>query len=249
MTSLLTLAALPAVLVAAGADTAMMEELSRQRHQLEGLAMRVEERQAEVHDAHAARLRRTQEMAGELAELKLRQRLLLQQEREGQALDEQQKQANMEMQPRLFAVLEQLAGHIRGGLPFRTPERLAEVVALEDGLRSGRMTATAVLSRIWALLEDEARLARETGLYTHPVELDGTVTLSEVVRIGMGLMFFQAQDGRVGYAKQQQELWTMVVEKDPVQQDRIRQLFVSFRRQVRTGVFQVPNPMSAVGAP
>jgi hypothetical protein len=99
-----------------------------------------------------------------------------------------------------------------------------------------------VANRLWSFIADEMRLAEETGLYRQSVTIDGSEKLVDVARLGMMHLYFRTDDGRAGYAVRQDGNWQYRY-ADGGDKDRINNLLSSLRKQVRTGYFELPNPV------
>jgi hypothetical protein len=148
--------------------------------------------------------------------------------------------------------LQKVREQVQVGMPFRKTERLAALDKIEEQDKSGLLTASRGLSRLWSFVEDEVRLTRESGLYKQTVHVDGEDRLVEVVRIGMVMMFYKTEVDEVGKAVQADDgSWGYVAINDKAEQRAVLDIFTSFKKQVRIGFFELPNalpPVSEVSA-
>jgi hypothetical protein len=131
---------------------------------------------------------------------------------------------------------------IQGSLPFRTTERLRQCDVLQADLAAGQMGADQVLARVWAAMEDEFRLARENGLYTEPITVDGVEHLAAIVRLGTVALYFRLADGRVGVVAPEGTGWAHRLVTEPSASAQLTTLFEAFQKRIRQGYFPVPNP-------
>ena len=132
---------------------------------------------------------------------------------------------------------------IESGLPFKTGERLAALAKIEEQLDQGLSSPEKATARLWAMIEDELRLTRENGLYRQTVKIDGEESLVEVARLGMVAMYFRTNDGRVGKTLRSDNGWTYELIKDEVKEEQVEMLFDAFKKQIRAGYFELPNPL------
>lgn len=144
--------------------------------------------------------------------------------------------------PDLTASIQRVRAHVASGLPFRTPDRLAELDALRAQLDSGAVTAESGAARLWAFVEDELRLTRENALDRQIVPLEGGEVLADVARLGMVALYFRTDGGAVGAARRDGEGWRWQVAEDRDSVKAIEGLFEKLRHGVRTGAFLLPNP-------
>lgn len=142
--------------------------------------------------------------------------------------------------------LEKVRAYVKTTMPFRRTERLASLDKLDEQYKSGLVTASRALSRLWSFLEDEFRMTRENGLYKQSVMIDGEETLAEVVRLGMVMMFYKTDEGSVGRAVFKDGKWGYESIDDPKQQRAVLDLFTSFKKQIRVGYFELPNALPPI---
>ena len=149
-----------------------------------------------------------------------------------------------DLAPLFEAALASMRGHVQGSLPFRREERLAELDKIEEQRRTGVLTYPRALVRLWGFIEDEFRMTRENASFRQTITLDGEEKLAEVVRLGMTMLFFQTSDGQLGHTRKSGEDWAFVVAAE-ADEKGIRDLFDSFKKQIRVGFFRVPNALPA----
>jgi hypothetical protein len=59
----------------------------------------------------------------------------------------------------------------------------------------------------------------------------------------MVMLFFKTGDGRVGHAVREGSTWTARTLQDAEDRKRVLHLFDSFKKQIRTGYFEIPNAL------
>lgn len=147
-----------------------------------------------------------------------------------------------DIQPIIFAVMDEMRAYVEEALPFQVDERLSELDTLERIMNDGSLEAQTVLTRLWNALEAEFRLASESGIYRQTVTISGEEQLAEVARLGMVLMYVRTFDDRFGYAYREGDAWAYQIAPTRDEQEQIAELFDSLRRNLREGFFDLPNP-------
>lgn len=141
----------------------------------------------------------------------------------------------------------ELKARIGAGLPFRVQERAAEVDRLVEQLDSGLLRPERAVARLWALVEDELRLAREVGLQRQPIALEDGERLVEVAHVGLVAAYFRTEDGELGVAKRDGPTWTWTVLDDTGERALLTSLFDDLRKGVREGWFELPGQLPQGG--
>lgn len=142
--------------------------------------------------------------------------------------------------PILLEAIDALAAQVRGGLPFKVEERLGELDGFRTQLQNGSLSPPRAVNRLWAFHEDEFRLTRENGLHAQTIAIGNERVLADVAKLGNMLLYFRAQDGRLGQAQRVGGDWRFVVASEKADQQRIAALFDALRKQIRTGFFELP---------
>jgi hypothetical protein len=152
------------------------------------------------------------------------------------------------LEPAVTDAIATLASRVRQGLPFKVESRVAELEEIRKQLATGVLTPHKAAKRLWTFYEDEIRLAEENGVYQQTVTVAGKETLADVARLGMMMLFFKTPDGQYGRALKEQGEWTYQVYRDEADREQVKNLFASFRKQVRTGFFTIPNALNGTEA-
>lgn len=149
-------------------------------------------------------------------------------------------------QSTLVPVFEKAAARARrriaASLPFKRAGRLKAIDALSRKLADGLLTPQMALSRLWAVVEDELRLTRDTGLFRDTITLaeEGEL-LVDVVRLGMVGLYFRTGDGRVGVTGRAGDGWQTRLVTDEAAARQVNTLIDAFKKQIRIGHFDVPT--------
>ena len=159
---------------------------------------------------------------------------------------EQNREENQQLKPAFDAAASALRASIESGPPFKRSERLTQIDDLETQVSEGVLSPQKGISRMWQVVEDELRLSEENGIYQQVVTLDGNDVLADVARVGMVGLFFKTDDGRVGMAQRDGDAWSWSVATKEKRITRIRSLFDSFRKGVRSGYFTMPNAFEGI---
>ncbi|MDW8478785.1 MAG: DUF3450 family protein [Xanthomonadales bacterium] len=143
----------------------------------------------------------------------------------------------------LESALSALEDFLRRALPFRLEDRLQALADLRQQIALGTIAPPRAANRLWALIEDELRIARENGLYSQTIPLGGERVLADVAKLGSVMLFFRTGDRRVGRAVPGGEGWRFELIEDPADRERILALFDALRKQIRQGFFELPGGM------
>ena len=152
------------------------------------------------------------------------------------------------LKPAVTDAIGTLKTRVRQGLPFKVESRVGELEEIQKQLTTDVLTPHKAAKRLWAFYEDEIRLAEENGIYQQTVTVNGQEKLADVARLGMMMLFFKTPDGEYGRALQEQGQWTYKVYRDETDREEVKNLFASFRKQVRTGFFTLPNALNGTEA-
>ena len=235
-----TLLALLLAPVAHAADD-QAERLAELRTEVERLSSEVREAQ-EVHRAElrSLELQKT-EMQNRIRQEEVRldqlQRLA---DKQRQTIEAESKAGEV-LLPVLTQAMTDLEAQIQAGLPYHTDERLAEVGKLRTQLDEGTLSPQKASSRLWQLVEDELRLARESQLNHQVIDLEGEQVLADVARVGMIAMYFRTPDGRAGTVTGTPGAYTWTTYGDSTSVTQVNHLFDSLDKQIRVGFFELPN--------
>ena len=150
--------------------------------------------------------------------------------------------------PVIEAALDDLRVSVRGGLPFRTAERLAALDDLAAKLDQGVLRPQQGAHRTWQAYEDELRLTRENALDRQVISLNDHEVLVEVARVGMLAIYFRTESGVVGHAVQIDGAWSWQTYADSTQIQQVERFFDALEKQIRAGWFELPDLIPEEGA-
>lgn len=232
---------------ATGSKKDAIDELSERLIALRG---EVEDLSAELLLAREEQKQRLSALATQKNDLQAkRKREQLNQEKLRQTL-ERNRQAALDagadselITPILLNAIHQLKKEMQTRLPFKLDERIAELDRFRNQVTSGALAPSRAANRLWAFYEDEIQLNRENGIYRQTITLNDERLLVEVARLGMALLYFRTEDERYGYAKRTDNEWKYHLIEDGAGIKQVAYLFDSLEKQIRTGFFQLPNPL------
>lgn len=145
------------------------------------------------------------------------------------------------LKPLLLDAMNLLEANIKGSLPFKTPERLADIEKIKTQLQNDLITPQKALALTWNAYGDAIRMSKENGIFKQTISIDGQDRLAEVARIGTVAMFFKLPDGTVGQVSKDATGWYYKESIAKNEQEHILTLFDSFKKQIRSGYFTLPN--------
>ncbi len=143
----------------------------------------------------------------------------------------------------ILSSIKELKKTIASGLPFKIKERIDALEQLGEKLKNNVMRPERAASRLWSIIEDEFRLTRENGIFREVIIIEGRERLTEVVRLGMVMMFFKTADNKTGFVKRQGDSWEYRVVEERNEKEQIETLFDSMKKQIRAGYFELPNAL------
>jgi len=220
--------------------------LAELRSEVEQLAARIDEiREESRSTARSSESRRLDLEARLRSEEARLAEITRRQERQRAALADETAAGEV-LLPVLVEELTALRAQIARGLPYRIPERLAQVDDLVRQLRAGTLTPQRGALRTWQLLEDELRLTRENVLDRQVIAWRGDETLVDVARIGMVMLYVRTPDGRFGVARREGDRWTYEELTGGPDRAGVGGLFAALDKQIRVGPFELPNALPEV---
>lgn len=223
----------------------LAKSLVELRGQVEMLSADLEFRKQELRDRIRAIAIQKADLEAQIQKEKLRVIQVEQAVSRQKEIVEQAGRRGEILKPMLLDAIDSVVSYIESALPFRTGERRSELESLASMLEDGTVTPQKAAVRLWTFLEDELRMTRESGLYRQTIRLDGTDVLSDVVRIGMVMLFFRTSDGVAGYAFRNDQGWEYRRYHDQESVDAVAALFSSFKKNIRVGYFQLPFALPA----
>lgn len=234
---------LPLPTLAQDASAELAERLIALRGEVEALNRELELLREEGRTTLAGLAAQRSELEAALA----RQELALREQRErlekAKATVAQSGIGAEALLPVLEEALQQLETFVHQGLPFRREDRLQAIAELREQLKRGSLPPPRAANRLWALIEDELRIARENGIYSQVIPLGGERVLADVAKLGSVMLFFRTADRRVGRAVPGAEGWRFELLEDPADRERVLALFDALRKQIRQGYFVLPGGM------
>ncbi|MEM1025106.1 MAG: DUF3450 family protein [Myxococcota bacterium] len=220
--------------------TALAERLIELRSEVETLNDELDSKQQQHKNRLNALAQRQAGLESELQSKQLQLKKIVKSLDEKRAEVAAQNEASKELVPVVESVGRRIKAYVDSGLPFQLEDRRAGPDDLVKDVAEDEMTAPRALNRMWSLLEDEFRIAKENGLFRQEVVVEGTAQLSDVLRLGSIMMFFRTPEQTFGVARRQGDGWVYEVASG-AEEKLIDELFKNFEKQVRTGFFELPN--------
>jgi uncharacterized small protein (DUF1192 family) len=240
------LTALLAALPALGDNVADLgRRLAALRGEVERLSGTLSSKQAELRDELRSAARQKADLEAELKKEQTRLQKVQLNIGQKKKLIESENSEDEKLRPVFEQELSAARAYVKGTLPFRSGERLAELDKIENQYKAGLATPQRALSRLWSFLEDEFRLTRENGLYRQTIVLDGKEQLADVVRIGMVMLYFRTSDDEVGIAERSGDGYRFRRVEQEEDRRLVVNLFDSFKKQIRVGYFNLPSALPA----
>ena len=137
--------------------------------------------------------------------------------------------------------LDYLLSYVSSSLPFKKDERIGALKSLRSQIQKKEISAVKASQRLWSLVEDEKRLAKETSLHKQTIELSGTRRLAEVAKVGMLFLYFKTDDEVYGMAKKVNDQWTFIPFRSEEKKKQTLVFMDSLKKQIRQGFFDLPT--------
>ena len=226
----------------AHADNAagLATELAKLRSEVESLSQEIEIERTATRERIEAAANRRAELESELERENRRLKRLEQSLSEHKKRIASQVAAESDLLPVVRENIQKLRAYVETSLPFQRENRLGAIDELETALGAKQIAPGKAAQRLWSLVQDEMRLTKESALYRQTIQQGETEMLADVVRVGMVFLYFKVPDGAVGQAQRTSSGWEFVPATKNEDKTRILDLFDSFQKQVRTGLFEVP---------
>lgn len=237
----------PAAIAQEDDGSELGERLAKLRSDVDRLSDEVEDKKDEIDSQMRSTRNQKVDLEARAEREERRNRQLNESLAEAEERVAKQTEGKEELIPAVEAAIEQVREPVEAGLPFKRDERLGELDDLREQLDDGVLSPQKATARLWQFVEDELRLARESGLHRQSVEVDGEEVLADVVRIGMVALYYQTNNGDVGAARHRDGQWRWERFEGEGERERIAKLFESFEKNVRVGFFTLPNALPLGG--
>ncbi|MDQ1268633.1 MAG: hypothetical protein QG560_1276 [Campylobacterota bacterium] len=152
------------------------------------------------------------------------------------------------LKPIIVKALDSLVITINASLPFKTQERVQDVLKIKEQVESDLITPQKGLTLAWNSAMDALRMTKENGIFKQTIVVDNEEKLSEVARIGTVMMFFKTPDDSVGHVVKESGGYSYKKVTQKEEQEQILALFDAFKKQIRSGFFKLPNAIVSAEA-
>ncbi len=147
------------------------------------------------------------------------------------------------LKPVVLKALAELEKSIKRGIPFKVEDRIADLNNIKRQLNENLLTPQKALSLAWNSYADTIRMSKENGLFKQTIKLDGKDVLVQIARVGSLAIFFRTPDDRVGYVSKDANGWFYKEELNKEKKEMVLNLFDAYKKQIRSGYFELPNAM------
>jgi len=147
------------------------------------------------------------------------------------------------LQPEFMSSITDVQTYLETAIPFKKAERIVALLEIQEQVSKGLISVQRGFNKLWAFIEDEIRLTKETGIFQQTIQISNVPhkQLVEVARVGMMKMYFKTASEQFGLLTKNNNSWSFDLVTDPEQKKQIDTLFSSLQKQVRTGLFTLPN--------
>ncbi len=152
------------------------------------------------------------------------------------------------LKPLVLEALTIIENNVVSSIPFKTTDRLRDIKNIRSQLESDLVTPQKALALTWNVYGDAIRMTKENGLFKQTITINNKERLAEVARIGTVMMYFKTPNNEVGYVVKDAHGYNYQVEQNKENQEEILALFDAFKKQIRSGYFQLPNALLSMEA-
>ncbi len=152
------------------------------------------------------------------------------------------------LKPLVLEALTIIESNVASSIPFKTNDRLRDIKNIRSQLESDLVTPQKALALTWNVYGDAIRMTKENGLFKQTIKINNQERLAEVARIGTVMMYFKTPNNEVGYVVKDANGYNYQVEQNKGNQEEILVLFDAFKKQIRSGYFQLPNALLSMEA-
>ncbi|WP_291327547.1 DUF3450 domain-containing protein [Desulfovibrio sp. UCD-KL4C] len=108
---------------------------------------------------------------------------------------EEAKRINMELEPFLDTIVDQLESFVKADLPFLSEERERRIHFLQNSLDDYHLELSEKLRRVFEALLIETEYGQNVSTTTQELEINGIKTQASIFRLGRTALFYQTTDG------------------------------------------------------
>lgn len=146
------------------------------------------------------------------------------------------------LKPEFMNAVADVEVYLERSIPFKKAERQASLQEIKQQVNQNLISVQRGFNKLWAFVEDEIRLSKETGLYQQSIQVSGEPQkqLVEIARVGMMNMYFKTPEDKVGLLKGQPSNWSFEILDNPEEAKQVNALFDALQKQIRTGLFPLP---------
>jgi len=155
------------------------------------------------------------------------------------ALQKQMPEAQFKDVSLVLESLEALEKRVKNSLPFKKQERLKSISDLKSKLEDSGLNSQTLSSWIRIIQEEDA-MSSDISLVKKTISLGSQKLYSDVLKLGMSLMYFKTGDGRFGAYVYKNGDWQpeLIVRKEQVQS--LRSVFAAVKKNMSQAHVKLP---------
>lgn len=157
------------------------------------------------------------------------------------ALNAEKFNAAEQVTPALKSSISTIRNTVTQSIPFKRVDRLNALKDIEHKLDASLISPNKAANQLWAFVEDELILGRSSGLYNDTLQINGEEKLVKVLRLGKVALFYKTNDEKYGMVSQRDGGWQQQAVINDAHIRQLEELFDSFNKNIRNGLFTTPN--------
>lgn len=216
-------------------------KLSELRQNVETLSSQRQSEQKKMNLEIESLTSRKAELEQQLSRERLKNQILLGKKDLNQKLNQVQKQ-NSKNQQWIEKWIQELYHYVDTGLPYQKEKRLAALDNLKHRLHQSEAHEILVQD-IWKLTENELEITRTNTFELGSITISNQEETAEIVKLGMFKLFFKTSHGQRGFAKFDNQKWTMQVLDNQELIVAIDNIIAQVRQQKGSALISLPKEL------
>ncbi|KZZ61194.1 hypothetical protein A3762_14605 [Oleiphilus sp. HI0125] len=238
--------------LAANTDIQSLENLSQElveiRQQIASLHDEINFSKASYNDQLRAYSNQKADMSVKISRADLNLKDLQRELHKLKVENEEKFSTSDQLAPVVQRAVQDLNDQIAQSIPFKREERLQALTDIQYRLDANLITPNKAVNQLWAFVEDELMMGRSSGIYNETVLIGGNEQLVKVLRLGKVAAFYQGADDSYGLIKQVDGAWVQEELNGREASVNLDYLFDAFAKNIRNGMFTVPNILPSIAA-
>ena len=214
-------------------------KLSELRQKVENLSIKRQSDQKQKNLELESLMGRKAELEQLLSRERLKNQIAINKNNLNQKMGQVQKQ-NQNDQRWIKKWIEELKQYVQVGLPYQQEKRLKSVDLISQRLES-QESHEVLVQDLWKLTENELELTRTNTFELGSLKISDDEETAEIVKLGMLKLFFKTAKGKRGFAKLENNQWSLQVLDDEKLIHAVDQILSQVQQQKGSALLSFPK--------